>query len=131
MSQTPLSDAISDLVAGSVPDAYDRFLAVFRVSTVGVMMNGTPVPDGRGGFVAGGDMTVGSTQHGGRTRILAYADPEIFLRTYGPQFNAGLSGEVLLQMAAGSADGDGILVNCATSETSVAIDRATAQALVS
>jgi hypothetical protein len=131
MSQTPLSDVISELAAGSAPDAYDRFLALFRASTVGVMMDGTPDPDGRGGFVTRSGVTVRSTEHGGRTRILAYADPEVYLRTYGPQFNAGLSGEVLLQMAAGSVDGDGILVNCATSEISAVIDRATAHALTS
>ncbi len=131
MSQTPLSDVISELAAASTPDTYDRFLALFRTSTVGVMIDGIPASDGRGGFVADAGMTVRSTGHGDQTRILAYADPEVFLRTYGPQFNAGLSGETLLQMAAGSADGDGILVNCATSEISAVIDRATAQSLTS
>ncbi|BCJ77006.1 hypothetical protein CS0771_65500 [Catellatospora sp. IY07-71] len=130
MSQTPLSDVIRELAAGSAPDAYDRFVAIFRASTVGVMMDGAPAPDGRGGFVVrGGGVTVRSTGHGGGTRILAYADPEVFLQNYGPKFNAGLSGEVLLQMAAGAADSDGILVNCATSEISAVINRATARSL--
>jgi hypothetical protein len=49
----------------------------------------------------------------------AYADPEAALRNFGPGFNAGVPGEVLLQMVAGDADCEGILVNSATQEISL------------
>ena len=49
---------------------------------------------------------------------------------FGPRFNAGVPGAVVLQMAATDADCDGILVNSATEEVSLVISKSTARSLV-
>jgi hypothetical protein len=122
---------MSEHAATGTPESYERFLALFRGSTVGIVAVGTPASDSRGRFIADGGIGAGRTTHGdGRPRILAYADPEVALRNFGPRFNAGLSGEVLLQMAANDPDCDGILVNSATSEISLVIGKPTAQSLL-
>jgi hypothetical protein len=122
MSQTPLSDAMAVHAETGTGESYDRFVELFRTSVVGVAMDGLPVPDEQGNLVAGEDVSVRSTTHGdGRSRIAAYADPEVFLVNYGPQFNAGIAGEVLLSMAASDPDCAGVLVNSATREISLVI----------
>jgi hypothetical protein len=121
MSDTPLSDVMTEHAETQTPESYGRFLALFRAATVGIVASET----------ADGDLGAGRTAHGdGRSRILAYADPEAALRTFGPRFNAGLSGEILLQMAATDDDCDGILVNSAIREISLIIDRSTAKSLL-
>lgn len=113
------------------PESYERFVALFRASTVGIAANGTPAVDASGRLVAGSDLGAGRTTHGdGKVRILAFADPETALRNFGPRFNVGVSGAVLLQMAATDVDCDGILVNSATAESSLVISKSTAQSLV-
>ncbi|MEU4156980.1 hypothetical protein [Actinoplanes sp. NPDC026670] len=126
MSDTPLSDAITEYLTDRSADAYDRFVSRFRESVAGVVVSGDPVPDEQGNLVSDGTLGVGRTEHGGQSRILTYADPEAFARRYGPRFNAGISGEVLLRMAADDPECAGILVNSATEETSVVISRETA-----
>jgi hypothetical protein len=130
MTETPLSDA---LVAHAVsPDAatFERFITLFRTSTVGVMTSMMMRREGRADIVSDGRLTVASTSHGdGLSRIMTFADPEVFLRVFGPRFDAGISGEVVLRMAADGPDCHGILVNCATREISQLISKETAQAL--
>lgn len=130
MSQTPLSDAMTAHTDSPTPESYDRFVTLFRASTVGVMADNLPTSEGRTSTISDGSLTIAGTTHGdGRTRIMTYADPEYFLRAFGPRFNAGLSGEDVLRMAAAAPDGHGILVNCATREISLLISQETAQAL--
>ncbi len=131
MSDSPLSDIMGEHAATRSPDSYERFLALFRAGTVGIAASGTPVVDASGRLAAGSDLGAGRTTHGdGKARILAFADPEAALRNFGPRFNAGVSGAVLLHMAAADADCDGILVNSATEEVSLVISKSTAQSLV-
>lgn len=114
------------------PESYERFLALFRASVIGIVADGAVVQDAHGRSVAGNNFGAGNTTYGdGRSRVLACADPEAFLRNFGPRFNAGVAGEVLLRMAASDAECEGILVNSATQEISLIISRATAQSLVS
>ena len=109
------------------PAAYRRFLTLFRTSVVGVVMSGTPVPDEHGRPTSDGTLGVSRTDYGdGRQRLLTFADPEAFARNFGPQFNAGLAGDVLLRMAADDPDCEGILVNSATRPSSVVISKSTA-----
>ncbi|GAA2398799.1 hypothetical protein Cme02nite_07610 [Catellatospora methionotrophica] len=130
MTETPLSDAMTAHADSGTPESYDRFIALFRASTVGVLSDNLPEPEGRTSVTSAGDIRVSSTAYGdGRDRIMTFADPEVFLRTYGPRFNAGIAGEVLLRMAAASPNGHGVLVNCATREISLLISKETAQAL--
>ena len=129
--RSPLSDLIDAYADEPDPALYERFLTLFRDSVIGVVAEGTPVtkPDGR--TVSGPDMRVGNTTHSdGRSRILAWADPEAALANFGPRFNAGIEGATLLEMAAGAPDGcAGILVNSATREVSLVISAETAAEL--
>lgn len=131
MSDTPLSDVMAEHSDTRSPESYERFVALFRASVVGIVAAGPVVFDEQGRSVAGRNLTAGKTTHGdGLARVLAYADPEAALRNFGPRFNAGVEGEALLQMAVTYADCEGILLNSATDEISLIIDRATAQSLL-
>lgn len=130
MSETPLSDVMSEHAETKTPESYDRFLRLFRASTVGIVATGVPADAAHGHF-ASGNLGAGRTTHGdGRPRVLAYADPEAALRNFGPRFNAGVSGEVLLQMAAADPDCEGVLVNSAICEISLVVSKPTAQSLM-
>jgi len=127
-SQTPLSDVMAAHAESGTQDSYDRFVALFRESVVGVAIEGMPEPDEQGNLVSDGDLSAHMTTHGdGLSRLVAYADPEAFLVNYGPQFNAGLLGEVLLGMAASDPDCAGVLVNSATQEISLVIAKPVSQ----
>ena len=122
MSDTPLSDAMAEHAETGSGESYDRFIALFRTSVVGIAIEGMPVPDEHGNLVSDGEVSAYMTKHGdGRSRIVAYADPEAFLVNFGPRFNAGVPGEVLLGMAASDPDCAGVLVNSATQEISLVI----------
>jgi hypothetical protein len=125
MTDTPLSDVMSMHADTTSPESYDRFITLFRSSTIGIVATGIPEqPDHQ--VVANGTVGAGMTTHGdGRRRILAYADPEVALRNFGPRFNAGLPGEVLLQMCVDEPDCTGILVNSAIHEISLIISQST------
>src|SRR5262249_13816896 len=113
------------------PESYERFLGLFRASVIGIVAVGAAGQDAQGQTVAGGNFGARRTTHGdGRSRLLAYADPEAALGHFRPRFNAGVAGEVLLRMVASDADCEGILVNSATQEISLVISRQTAQSLV-
>lgn len=132
MSDTPLSDVMAEHSDTRSPESYERFLALFRASVIGIVAVGAVAQDAQRQHVAGKNLGAGKTTHGdGRPRLLAYADPEAALRNFGPRFNAGVAGEVLLRMAASDADCEGILVNSATQEISLIISRPTVQSLVS
>ena len=114
------------------PESYERFLELFSASVIGIVAVGAVTQDVQGQPVAGNNLGIRRTTHGdGQSRLLAYADPEAALRNFGPRFNAGIAGEVLLRMVASDAECDGILVNSATQEISLIISRPTAQSLVS
>ncbi|MFI5926584.1 SseB family protein [Micromonospora sp. NPDC051543] len=130
MSETPLSDVMSEHAEAKTPESYERFLRLFRSSTVGIVATGVDAHGAQVQF-ADGNLGAGSTTHGdGRTRLLAYADPEAALRNFGPRFNAGVSGEVLLQMAATDPDCEGVLVNSAIYEISLVISKSAAESLL-
>ncbi|MEK6303505.1 MAG: hypothetical protein AABO41_22590 [Acidobacteriota bacterium] len=155
MSETPLSDLIADHIAADTPESFARFLGGFRSSVVGVIAVG--VPAGAGGeYVSTAErpLSVGLTRHaGGRSMVLAFADPAAFARRFGRPFNAEIAGEALLATVLhNSACEDpaitsatrvrrllatvlhnsaceGVLVNSALAEVSVVIDRATCESL--
>ncbi|MDP9795483.1 hypothetical protein J2S43_003995 [Catenuloplanes nepalensis] len=124
MSDSPLSDALAAYAGNRTDENWGRLVDVFRNSIVGAVGAG-PVSGGR----AGAGFGVSRTTHGdGRQRILTFADPPVYARTFGQHFNVGVPGSVLLEMAAGDLDCAGILINSATSETSVVITREAAEA---
>ena len=119
---------MSDFAASGAADSFQRFLGLFRSSMIGFVAVGPSSVGGQeGAFVADGRIAAGRTTHGdGSSRILAFADPEAALLRFGSCFNAGIQGEVLLRMAAGDPECDGILVNSALTESSVVISKQTA-----
>ncbi|MCX4388228.1 hypothetical protein OG777_14995 [Micromonospora peucetia] len=131
MSETPLSDIMSEYAEIKTLEGYERFLELFRSSTIGIVATGTVTDTPHGNFTADGSLGAGKTTYGdGRSRILAYADPEAALSAFGPVFNAGVAGEVLLQMAATDPDCEGILVNSGIREICMAISKSTAQEML-
>jgi hypothetical protein len=131
-SDTPLSDLLAAHIASGSSECWAQFLEQFRKSQVGVVATG--VPEGTSGhFASTADrpVSVGLTQHaGGRPMVLAFADPQAFAARFGRPFNAALAGEALLATVMRNPDCAGVLVNSASSEISVVIDRATVEALV-
>ncbi|TWJ28459.1 hypothetical protein JD81_01963 [Micromonospora sagamiensis] len=122
---------MSEHAETKTPESFERFLSLFRTSTVGIIATGVPTHAMHGHFIADGNLGAGKTTHGdGRPRVLAYADPEAALRNFGPRFNAGLPGEVLLRMAATDPRCEGVLVNSAIREISLIISKSTAQSLL-
>ena len=132
VSDTLLSDVMAEHSDTRNPGSYERFLALFRASVIGIVAVGAVAQNAQRQHVADKNLGAGKTTYGdGRPRLLAHADPEAALRNFGPRFNAGVAREVLLRMAAGDADCEGILVNSATQEISLIISRPTVQSLVS
>jgi hypothetical protein len=126
VTDTPLSDAMAAHMQANNPETYAVFVEVFRNSVIGIVGAGALAPDGR----AGEGYSAGRTTHGdGRPRILTFADPAVASQAPGSQCNAGVSGAVLLQMAAGDPASEGILVNSATEPISIIISRASASAV--
>ena len=124
MTDTPLSDVMAQHAESGSQESYDRFVALFRRSVVGITVDGMPEPDEEGPLGPDAELSARTTTHGdGLNRILAYADPEVFLANFGPRFNAGVPGEILLGMAAADPECAGVLVNSATQEISLVIAR--------
>jgi hypothetical protein len=122
VNATPLSDLMTAHADNRTPENFDRFVALFRDSVIGVIAVGSVTHDAHGNPVAGNDLGVGRTTHGdGRSRILCFADPEVASQVPGTPMNAGVAGDVLLGMAADDPECDGILVNCATAQISLII----------
>jgi hypothetical protein len=129
-SDTPLSDLIFESKRNNTDQNFIRFVEAFRRSMVGVVALGIP-DDAVGTFVTTVEHPVGlgKTAHGGRPRILAFADPPAFARKFGQQFNAEVSGEVVFATVLRTPESEGILVNSAKEKLSVVIDRRLIQSL--
>ncbi|MGN9766573.1 hypothetical protein ACTMS2_15615 [Micromonospora sp. SD12] len=128
MSETPLSDIMSEHAETKTPESYERFLELFRNSMLGIVATGALGHAPQGHLATDGSLSAGRTTYGdGRPRVLAYADPEAALINFGPRFNAGVSGGVLLQIAARDPDCEGILVNSGVREICLTISKSTAQ----
>ena len=112
-------------------ESYGRFLRLFAGSVVGIVGVGAMPHDRPGQPPTVGGFGAGRTTYGdGRSRILTFADPEIASQVPGSQCNAGIPGQVLLQMAVVDPDCVGILVNCATRPISLLITKEAAQELL-
>jgi hypothetical protein len=127
VNDTPLSDLMAQHANMNDAQSYARVVEAFRGSTLGVIATGAPDQ-------AAGDVTstaeqplqVGMTQTpDGRRMILVFADPPAFVRRFGRRFNAQMGGEAVLRTAASDPACDGVLVNSATSESALILDRGT------
>ena len=123
-SSTPLSDCISRYVEQGTRENYEQFLTVFMNSQLGVIVQGAP--EGTSGqYVAGkNELRVSmSTTPDGKRMVLACADRAIFVRRFAQPFNAEVGAMALLKIASSNPDCEGIMVNSAASEHTVAIPR--------
>jgi hypothetical protein len=127
MSDTPLSDLIAQHASMNDARSYTRVVEVFRQSKLGVIATGAP--DRTVGDVtstAEKPLQVGMTQtRDDRRMILVFADPPAFIRRFGRRFNAEMGGEAVLRTAASDPACDGVLVNSATSESALILERRT------
>ena len=130
--KTPLSELLAQHVERPTDKGYAQFLELFYRSRLGVI--GFGVPQGAAATVVSTSerpLALGTTTHaGGQAMVLAFADPPEFLRTFGPKFNAEMSGADVLKTALYDPECPGILINSARSEVSVAIHRETAELLL-
>jgi len=130
-SQTPLSDAIALCVSENTRARYEEFIRVFLVSKMGVIASGPQREPGT--YKAGKDefgVAIGGTPDG-RKMVLACADRAVFVQRYSRPFNAEVDALALLNIAIANPDCEGILINSATSEHSIVIERARVAALLS
>jgi hypothetical protein len=129
--ETPLSNLISDLTQAPTRSLRRRFVDEFHRSAVGVIAKGAAA-DAFGEIVTSAEtpISLGVTNHGGNTRILAFADPKVFAARFGRQFSAETSGASVMETVLANPSCRGILVNSATAKVSAVIDRATIKAFV-
>jgi len=129
---TPLSDLIDSHFKSSTQNSFADFLQAFRSAVVGVIASGGP--QGTMGNVTSTPehpISVGlSTDNAGHNVVLAFADPDAFVRAFGARFNATMSGEAVLQTAVHNPACYGVRVNSAKAEISILIDRQTAVSLL-
>jgi len=109
--------------------AIEALVHAFAHAKVGVIAIG--VPEDADGNVTSTDanpVSLGNTTHGdGKQRVVAFADPEEFVKRFGQPFNAEMLGIDVYRTVDANATGHGVLVNSATSETSMIISRASAE----
>ncbi len=124
MTPTPISDAIESLSSNWTSTKYDDFLRLLAGAGVGVCAVGVP-PElvGRTINHTPPGVTLGSTSHGGKSRILAYADPKEFIRKFGGQCNGEMPGSELFRVVLHNPDCGGILLNSALKEISFPVER--------
>jgi hypothetical protein len=126
MSATPLSDAIAQVLAHDTPETYARFLDVFMQSSLGVIVTGLP-PGASGAVQVKGDgvgCAKGQTPDG-RVMLLACADRAVFVTRFDRPFNAEIEAASLMNVVMTNPDCAGIMINSATSEHTIVVERAT------
>ncbi|MCA9679155.1 MAG: SseB family protein [Kofleriaceae bacterium] len=131
MSATPLSDAITEVLQGQTPALYARFLEVFARSRLGVIVHGLAAGADGTVMVLRGEARCAMIKHpDGRGMVLACSDREVFVTRFDRPFNAELDAAELMKVALHNPDCAGILINNATSEHSIVVERATIERLV-
>ncbi len=124
---TPLSDLMNDVFADpeSMP-LLVRFRHAFMDAPIGIAMFGAPPDIANGGVVdEDDDVRIAFTETpDGRTMIAACADRTVFAENFHDNFNAELTGRMLIELAQQLPDAcQGILLNSALTDHSIAIDR--------
>lgn len=107
------------------PENYEHFLEVFLRSQLGIIV-AKGIPQGTlGQYVAQKNelaAAMGSTPDG-KTMLLCCADRAEFVRRFARPFNAEFGAVPRLKMALARPNGDGIMMNSATSEHTIVIPR--------
>jgi hypothetical protein len=124
-SATPLSDALVESSQSNDQRSYEFFVQAFARTKVGAVIFGAP--DGFDGDIKATDTTrfhLGNTTDAhGKSMILTFADPKIFVRNYGGRCNGEILGIDVFKTVIANPQCEGVRVNCATAEISVIISR--------
>ena len=121
---TPLSDAITKLVADTTPDNWHNFFQTLLEVDLGVIAHG--LPEGFEGThqTQSDEVGVGRTVRDGMNLVLTCADFDIFRERFPAHgFNAEMDALSVFRTALADPSCDGILVNSAASEHSIPITR--------
>lgn len=125
MIATPISDLMCTYQESLSIEHFDALVERLATTAVGVHLFGVAPPEAERNLVADGKgISLASTTHGdGKSRLVAFADPREFNRRFGPKCNGEMLGKTLFEVVLHNPDCHGILINSATSETSVVIPR--------
>lgn len=129
---TPLSDLIEDYFNSRTQDSFAGFLKAFRCAVVGVIALGVP-PGTTGNSISTPEhpISLGSSpDNEGHGMVLAFADPDAFVQTFGARFNAKMSGEAVMLTVVQNPDCYGVRINSAKAAISILIDRHTVVSLL-
>lgn len=121
---TPLSDLITQCVQGGTKTSMESFEEALLTARLGIIVEGAPEGT-KGAFkVRGKGVTCGVARTpDGKTMIHACADREAFVQRYNPAFNAEIDLRGAIGIALANPACQGILINSAASEHSIALDR--------
>lgn len=124
MSATPISDAIESLANAWNSEKCEEFFRLVDSATIGIRAVDVP-PELVGRTISHSPpgITLGSTSHGGRSRVLAFADPKEYTEKFGGQCNGEMSGSELFRVVLHNPHCGGVLLNSALREVSFPLER--------
>jgi hypothetical protein len=132
MSATPLSDLIQSFHEARGGEDFEAMLALFLTSQIGI--HAVNVPQGLQGQTViskGEGIGLANTTHGdGKKRIVAFADPQEFIKRFGAKCNGEMLGGELIKVALHNTDCHGVLLNSARSEISTLLSRSVLEGLL-
>jgi hypothetical protein len=129
MTSPTLSSLIDSLQTNWERDTLNTLLSELSRAQVGIVAINVP-KEFEGKTVetrtAGAQgIGLGNTVHGdGKTRVVAFAEPQEFIARFGRQFNGEISGKQLFRAVLHNPACHGILLNSATAPVSLPIERA-------
>jgi hypothetical protein len=130
MSTFSISSRIESLQRAWAQPEFESLLAALHQASVGVLAsrNKPDEPIQATWLDEGETIALSSTAHGdGKRRVVAFAEPREFIQKFGPRLNAEVSGKSLMELVLANEACHGIILNSATSATSIAIGRADIQ----
>jgi hypothetical protein len=125
MTTTTLSSLIDSLQQTWSQPSFESLLAQLYQAQVGVLASKhKPDEPIQAMLTEGETIALSSSTHGdGKRRVVACADPQVFFEKFGPKLNAVLPGQQLMNLVLENDQCHGIILNSATSATSISIGR--------
>lgn len=134
MSNTPLSDKISDLIDKSSIELVESLTSLFMASQVGVVFKNLPDHEHGESYVISREDNITCSMVSdldGKPMIKVCADPDAFEKTYNAGINALMTGNEVLTMLLKVPEANGVLICSASSFNSFPIYREKAMDLLS